>query len=332
MDPFAGPQHTETLIADVHTALGKIEGLNVRKSAVLAPCTRFGVGGPADLFAETASTSAFAAAIRVCRRSNLPLYILGDGSNVIVSDAGFRGLVLRFTACKVQVEGVEIIADAGAPLETVVTTSVSCGLQGLETLVRIPGSVGAAVFGNVGAYGKSISETVISVEIFDGTKVRKISNKDCDFVYRGSVFKQNKNWVIFQVTFGAERGDRDILRARAAEITIIRDEKFPSAMRCAGSIFKNLYLSDLPARAAAEVPNRVVRKGKVASAHFLEQVGAKGMQRGGIRIADYHANLIYNQGGGTARELRDLIADLKKRVEDRFGIEIEEEVQYIGEF
>ena len=101
-------------------------------------------------------------------------------------------------------------------------------------------------------------------------------------------------------------------------------------MRCAGSIFKNLYLDDLPAAAAAEVPARVVREGKVASAYFLEQVGAKGMRQGGIRIADYHANLIYNAGGGTAAELRDLIAELKQHVENRFGIRLEEEVQYIG--
>ena len=331
MNSSAGPQHAAISISDAHAAVREIDGLSVRESVVLAPYTRFGIGGPADLFAETADASTFAAAVRVCRESTLPFHVLGDGSNVIVSDNGFRGLVLRFTACDVRVEGSEISTDAGAPLETLVATSVDHGLRGLETLARIPGSVGAAVYGNAGAYGHSISETVTSVEIFDGAEVRRIGNEECDFVYRGSIFKYHKDWMIFQVGFELESGDRDALRARAAEITAVRDEKFPPSMRCAGSIFKNLYLDDLPAEAAAEVPARVVREGKVASAYFLEQVGAKGMRQGGIRIADYHANLIYNAGGGRAAELRDLIAELKQRVENRFGIRVEEEVQYIGE-
>ncbi len=329
MNSSAGPQHSAMSIADAHAELREIANLNIRQSVVLAPYTRFGIGGPADLFAETTDPSAFAAAVTLCRDTNLPVYVLGDGSNVIVSDDGFRGLVLRFTACDVRVEGSDVSADAGAPLEALVTTSVDRGLRGLETLARIPGSVGAAVYGNAGAYGHSISETVESVEIFDGAKVRRINNEVCAFVYRGSVFKQHKDWMIFEVGCRLESGDRDALRARAAEITAIRDEKFPPEMRCAGSIFKNLYLRDLPASAAAEVPARVVREGKVASAYFLERVGAKGMRRGGIRIADYHANLIYNAGGGTARELRDLIAELKQRVRHRFGIQVEEEVQYV---
>ena len=331
MNFAARSQHAASSIADGHAALREIHGLTVRESVVLAPHTRFGIGGPADLFAETDDARAFAAAVTVCRESTIPLYILGDGSNVIVSDEGFRGLVLRFTAAGVRVEGPLVSADAGAPLESLVTTSVDHGLRGLETLARIPGSVGAAVYGNAGAYGHSISETVGAVEVFDGVQVRRIGNAECAFVYRGSVFKQHKDWLIFEIRFQLESGNRDELRAKVAEITAVRDEKFPPSMRCAGSIFKNLYLDDLPAAAAAEVPARVVREGKVASAYFLEQVGAKGMQRGGIRIADYHANLIYDDGGGTARELRDLIAELKQRVEKRFGIEVEEEVQYIGE-
>ena len=101
-------------------------------------------------------------------------------------------------------------------------------------------------------------------------------------------------------------------------------------MRCAGSIFKNLHLDTLPASAAALVPDRAVRAGKVASAFFLEQVGAKGMRNGGIEIASYHANLIFNRGGGTASQICALVAELKARVRDRFGFEVEEEVQYVG--
>ena len=119
------------------------------------------------------------------------------------------------------------------------------------------------------------------------------------------------------------------LRATAAGILKIRNEKYPPTMRCAGSIFKNLLWADLSEAVRAQVPAAVVREGKVPSAYFLEQAGAKGLVSGGVRVADYHANLIYNEGGGTASDVRELIADLKRRVRERFGLDLEEEVQYV---
>jgi UDP-N-acetylmuramate dehydrogenase len=120
------------------------------------------------------------------------------------------------------------------------------------------------------------------------------------------------------------------LRRTADDIMKIRLEKYPPTMKCAGSIFKNLILAELPESVQRQVPERVIREGKVPSAYFLEQVGAKGIENGDIRVADYHANLIYNAGRGTARQLCEVIADLKSRVRERFGLTLEEEVQYVG--
>ena len=110
----------------------------------------------------------------------------------------------------------------------------------------------------------------------------------------------------------------------------VRNEKYPPTMRCAGSIFKNLIFAELPEAVRSEVPERVIREGKVPSAYFLELAGAKGMVLGGVRVADYHANLIYNAVGGTAQQVRELIGTLKRRVRERCGLELEEEVQYLG--
>ena len=313
-------------------ALSAVDKLTLQKDVQLSRHTRFGIGGPADLFAETLSPAAFAEATAVCRRHALPVYVLGDGSNVIVSDEGFRGLILRFVAKSLTRDGDRIVADSGAPLESLIEFSIDAGLQGLETLARIPGSVGAAVFGNAGAYGHAISERVEEVEYFDGENVRTLDNAGCRFEYRGSIFKRHGDWLIFRTRFALEPGDPDALRKKADEITTIRDEKFPPTMRCAGSIFKNLHVKDLPPEVAARVPERVIRDGKVAAAYFLEQVGAKGMRKGGIEIASYHANLIYNTGDGTAAQLREIIGELKNRIRERYGFEVEEEVQYIGEF
>ena len=120
------------------------------------------------------------------------------------------------------------------------------------------------------------------------------------------------------------------LAAMAHEIRTVRDAKYPPAMRCAGSTFKNVFFADLPERTQAEIPPKVIREGKVPSAWFLEQTGAKGLRRGDIQVASYHANLIYNDGAGRASDLVILIQELKKRVWDRFGFELEEEVQYVG--
>ena len=125
-------------------------------------------------------------------------------------------------------------------------------------------------------------------------------------------------------------GDLRELRKAADEILTIRNAKYPPTMKCAGSIFKNLLWKDLPEAVAAEVPNSAVREGKVPAAWFLEQVGAKGLDRGDIHVATYHAHLIYNGGAGTAADLCALIQELKARVRRRFGIELEEEVQYVG--
>ena len=311
--------------------LQDIPGLTLRAGAPLAELTRFGIGGAADLLAETSDSLAFVAAIRACRAAGIPFYIIGDGSNLIVSDRGYRGVVLRLASKGLVAAGTCIVADAGAPLQALVDAAIDRGLAGLETLTGIPGSVGAAVYGNAGAYGHSLSERVTGVELFDGETIRTLAHADCEFEYRESVFKRHKDWIILRVTLQLEPGDGAALRARADEIRRVRDEKFPPTMRCAGSIFKNLLVANLPPEVVAGIPPQAIREGKMAAAYFLDQVGAKGMRRNGIQVADYHANLIYNAGGGTADDLRAIIADLRERVQAQFGILLEEEVQYLGE-
>lgn len=313
-----------------HARLAAIPNLAVRAGAPLAGYTRFGIGGPADVYAETADESAFVSALEIARGSGLPYVVIGGGTNLIVADAGFRGVVLRFVSCTLAADGTRVSADAGVVLQTLVDFTTTRGLRGVETLAGIPGSVGAAVYGNAGAYGHSISERVEAVRAFDGSGIRTFSNVECEFRYRESVFKRRKSWVIFSTVLGMERGDPGELERTAGEIVRVRNEKFPPSMKCAGSIFKNLLAGELAPPVLAEVPPEVVREGKVPAAWFLQQVGAKEMKAGDIHVASYHANLIYNGGGGTARDLRALIAELKARVRARFGLQLEEEVQYVG--
>jgi len=310
--------------------LAALPNLTVSTDTPLSRYTRFGIGGPADIYAETPSVEAFVAALSVARDSGLDYVVIGGGTNLIVSDLGFRGVVLRFTSSRILAAQNRVMVDGGAVLQDLVDFAIARGLKGLETLAGIPGSAGAAIYGNAGAYGHSISERIRQVRFFDGERVRVFDNEQCEFHYRESIFKRNKDWIIFSAELVLDPAPPQELRTIADDILKVRNEKFPVTMKCAGSVFKNLILSELPPDAAKGVPANVVREGKVPAAYFLEQVGAKGMQRGDIHVASYHANLIYNAGQGTARDLCELIDELKERAHSRFGVALEEEVQYVG--
>ena len=292
--------------------------------------TRFGIGGPAEVYVETSDEQSFMQAFALARSDGADYTVIGDGTNLIVSDSGFPGIVLRFTARHIHNQATTARAHAGAELQTVVDQCIDLGLKGIETMTGIPGSLGAAVYGNAGAYGHSIEERIQHVRFFDGAAVRVFNKAECEFHYRESIFKRHKDWIIFSAVLEMDPAPADELRKTAAEIFQIRLAKYPPTMKCAGSIFKNLILAELPIEVRRQIPERVIREGKAPSAYFLEQVGAKGMRSGDIQVADYHANLIYNAGQGTARQLCEIIGELKSRVRQQFGLELEEEVQYVG--
>jgi UDP-N-acetylmuramate dehydrogenase len=313
----------------VQRTLEAVPALTVLRDEPLAPHTRFGIGGPADLYVEATDPTHFAEALRIAESAGLQTMVIGAGSNLIVSDEGFRGVILKLVNNQISAEGTTVHVDAGAVLQHLVDFTVDRGLKGLETMTGIPGFVGAAIYGNAGAYGHSIQEIVRSVRFFDGAESRCFTNAECEFHYRESIFKRHKEWIVVSAELALQPGD-GTERATAGRILATRNKKYPPAMKCAGSIFKNYLLAGLPKPVAEQVPANVVIEGKVPSAWFLEQVGAKGMRKGDIQVADYHANLIYNDGHGTAQDLTAVIRELKHRVESRFQMPLEEEVQYVG--
>ncbi len=319
-----------SLVEETYRRLAGIPGLTVLRDAPLSNYTRFGIGGPADIYAETSDAEQFITALHVAKTSGLETVVIGGGTNLIVSDDGFRGVVLRLVNRALRAEGTSVYVEGGAVLQALVDYTVGLGLRGLETMTGIPGSVGAAIYGNAGAYGHSIAERIATVRFYDGETVRVFSREQCEFRYRESIFKRHKDWIVFSAALTMEAGDADSLRAASDKILDVRNRKYPPTMKCAGSIFKNFLLAELPPAVASAIPTNVVIEGKVPSAWFLEQVGAKGMKQGDIHVADYHANLIYNAGSGTARDLGAIIDDLKQRVGARWGIPLEEEVQYVG--
>lgn len=307
--------------------LSAIPNVQLFLNAPLARYTRFEIGGPARMLANVSTVEALAETLQLAKDSGTPKAIIGGGTNLIADDEGFPGVVVRYVAKNIEIEGTRVRVEAGAMLQDLVDRTIDAGLRGLETMTGIPGWAGGAIYGNAGAYGHSIQECVESVRFFDGSETRELKGDQVGFAYRASIFKIRKDWVVLGAVLNLHPADPRELRATADGILKIRNEKYPPTMKCAGSIFKNLLLCELPA--GVTVPEKVVREGKVPSAYFLEAAGAKGLAIGGVRVADYHANLIYNEGGGTARDLWHLIETLKAGVFEKFGIQLEEEVQAV---
>jgi len=304
--------------------------ISFKENEPLSQHTRFGLGGPARLFVDVNDPQILPDTLAVLQATNLPLINLGGGSNLIVSDAGFDGIVVRFTGKSIQKHEDHTLAEAGAVWQDVVDFHTELSLTGMERMTGIPGWFGGALYGNAGAYGQTMMDFVESVRIFDGLNLRDIPNADCHFAYRTSGFKSHKDWILLSARLRLSAGDPLEIRQTAHEILTTRNEKFPPSMKCAGSIFKNLFVAKLPEKALNSLPPGIMRAGKVPSAWFLEQVGSKGMTHGGIQVASYHANLIYNTGNGTAKEVCHLIDSLKQSVFSQFDLMLEEEIQYIG--
>ncbi len=285
----------------------------------LASLTTFGTGGPARYFLTAVSADEISAAVTTATRLNLPLFLMGGGSNLLISDRGFDGLVVR-----VDVRGMEVIdscsisCGAGEDLTALVDFATEHSLTGIEFAAGIWGTVGGAIYGNAGAYGGEIGRRVEALTLVEpGGKVKKVDGAYCRFGYRDSYLKTTGE-IVVEARFLLEKGDVADIRQRVQEIVAVREVKFPPESKSAGCFFKN-------------IPDPKEKFGKLPAGRLLEQVGAKGMSVGGARVFDKHANIIVNTGGATSKDIRQLADKLKEKVFAEFGIRLEEEIIQVGD-
>ncbi|MBI2097616.1 MAG: UDP-N-acetylmuramate dehydrogenase [Candidatus Vogelbacteria bacterium] len=305
--------------------------LSLCRNVPLAPLTTFAVGGRARWFVSVSSPEQLVEAVKTARVKKLAYRVFAGGSNVVFGDRTFHGLMIQFRP-KVKPchwQGLTLTCQANLPLASLIKTAVSHGLAGLENLSGIPGTVGGAIVGNAGAYGQGIADCLTRVEIFDGRKTRWLDKKQCSFVYRESIFKR-RDWLVLRAEFRLTKGDKKVLAKKSREIIKIRSEKYNPRLRSPGSFFKNVLVKDVSRATLAKLDQTKIRDGKIPAGYLLEAVGAKGMRQGGIRVADFHGNLLINDNHGTYRDVITLAAKLKKLVQAKFGIQLDEEVRYLG--
>ncbi len=300
--------------------------ISPKKNISLAPKTTFGVGERAELFVRAQSPEELIEASLFARAQKIPFHIIAGGSNVVFPDATLKGLTAQFLGGIVVDEENGFVTDAGVPLYRVVSRAIALGFAGLETLTSIPGTVGGAVYGNAGAYGHSIGESVSEVEVFDGRKRIWIKKTPRTFGYRTSFFK-HKPYLILRIKFLFKKGDKAVLRKESQRIKEIREKKYPMNLKCPGSFFKNVLMKDVSKKALSRIDLNKVIEGKIPAGYLLDAVGARGMSVGGVCVADYHGNLILNSGKATQKDVLQLAEILKKKVQEKFGILLEEEVR-----
>jgi UDP-N-acetylmuramate dehydrogenase len=339
--------------------LGAQREMDIEKDVSLAPFTTFGIGGPAVYMVRAKTFADVQAAFAFAKEQKLKVLILGGGSNMLVADEGFDGLVVKIELQGITREGDLLVAAAGEPWDGLVERAVREGLWGIENLSGIPGTMGAAPIQNIGAYGTEVKDTLAWVEVLEVTSgaVRRFSNAECQFGYRDSYFKRNpREYVVLRVAFALREEAKpnitykdlqtafsgkdiervDLSRVREAVLGI-RAKKFPdlSLEGTAGSYFLNpIVAPEVAARLAArypELPQFSTANGvKVSLAWLLDHaLGLKGIAVGGARLFERQPIVVVAVHGTRATDVRALAQKIKDEVKEKVSVDIEEEVQQI---
>lgn len=285
----------------------------VKAGEPLAPHVYLKVGGPADFYFEAQNSQDLADAVKAAIEAKTPLVIIGNGSNVLVSEKGFRGLVIKNSSKNIKFLPHGFVeVDSGVDNADLITAAKNRGLLGTERLLKVPGTVGGAVYMNAGDTGKGrfFGDLVVSVEVIDKNgNANKLRGEECDFGYRTSRF-QTSGEIILKTKIQLKQASKEEIEAKAKDILVRKMHQPPGPSL--GSTFKN-------------PPGNFAGK-------LIEECGLKGTKVGGAKISEKHANFIINTGNAKAADVKALIDLMKQKVKEKFGIDLEEEIRYLGDW
>ena len=274
--------------------------------------TTFRVGGPARFFVMPKTAEELQGIIACCRETQVPYYIIGNGSNLLVSDQGYEGVVVQIfkEMNEIRIEGEEIVAQAGALLSAVAARAAEASLTGFEFAAGIPGTLGGACVMNAGAYGGEMAQVVKEAAVlFPDEGIKYLSGAEMDFSYRHSLLTAHPEAVVLRTVFRLQRGDREEIRKKMEELMARRKASQPLEFPSAGSTFKR-------------------PEGHFAAA-LIDQCGLKGLTVGGAQVSEKHAGFVINRGGATCADVTGLMAEIQRRVREQTGVELEPEVRVI---
>lgn len=274
--------------------------------------TTFRIGGPADCFVQIENKEQLIRLQRYLKQLGMPFFMLGNGSNLLVSDKGYQGIVLQIgqKMSKIEVDGNVITAQAGAAMSQVARAALEHGLTGLEFASGIPGTIGGGVVMNAGAYDGELSGVVTQVNVVNSEgECMELENDSMEFGYRTSIIRNN-SFTVTEVILKLEEGDREQIRAKMEDLAARRREKQPLEYPSAGSTFKR-------------------PRGNFAGKLIMD-AGLRGFQIGGAKVSEKHCGFIVNTGNATAEDVRDVISEVRKQVKERFHVDLEPEILFLG--
>lgn len=287
----------------------------VRRDELMKNHTTFRVGGAAKFFVTPYTTSELVSTLKICQQSGCPWFLLGNGSNLLVSDKGFDGTIIKLEGNFAQVEvleGERICAGGGVLLSQAAKTACESGLSGFEFAAGIPGTSGGALVMNAGAYGREIKDVLVSATVLTPSFAQiEVSAKDLNLGYRTSAL-MNQDMVVLSAVFQLEKGRTKDIQAKIKELADARKEKQPLEYPSAGSTFK--------------------RPEGYFAGKLIQDAGLKGVQIGGAQVSEKHCGFIINRGDASASEIMQLCCQVKKKVKETFNVEMEMEVKTLGEF
>ncbi|MCK5285896.1 MAG: UDP-N-acetylmuramate dehydrogenase [Candidatus Pacebacteria bacterium] len=333
--------------------------MEIQKNILLAPYTSFKIGGEARFFTVVKNIEDLRLGVNFAKQNSLPIFILGKGSNILISDNGFSGLVLKieidYLETKLPSEDfVEIVVGAGMILDELIEKMTKKKLWGIENLSYIPGTVGASAVQNAGAFGVEVKDTILWIEVFDINtgKTQKLNNKECYFAYRNSIFKEEPNWVIIKIVFRLKikkesnysynnlenlKNKKDLTSQDVRDKIIeIRKKITPriEGLGSAGSFFKNPIISkkefkELKEKFPESPSFMEGERIKIPIAWFIDKFGWKGYFDGEVGIYDKHALMLVNKGKGTCDEVKNLAQKISDDIYKKTGLKLETEVVFV---
>ena len=312
--------------------------INIQKNIPLAPLTTLKIGGPAKYFTKISSEKELIEAIQYAKKNKLEVFVLGGGSNILINDDGFNGLVIKNksqeSTIKILNQQLTVLVESwsGNSLAQLVKFSIKNSLTGLEWAAGIPGSVGGALRGNAGAYDNQIADNVEKIKTIDrlNGEIKIFKNKDCNFEYRNSIFKQKPNLIILSCVLKLNKSNKDEIEKKVKKIIQKRNDKLPKGFN-AGSFFQNPVVNDQKLITQFEHDSQTqCHNNKIPAGWLIDEVGLRGKKIGGVAISKKHANFIINKGNAKAQEVIMLSSLIKTKVRDKLGVQLKEEVQYIG--
>lgn len=306
-----------------------------QENVLLKRHSNYKIGGPAKYFFEAESVEEIIEAIKTARRIKTSVFILGGGTNILFSDEGFNGLILKQNIRFIKKDGDLIRVGAGVSITQLLNYSVAKNLSGLEWAAGIPGTLGGAIRGNAGAFGDEIKDVIKEVVSLDISgprlKIIKRNNLDCKFNYRSSIFKKQSE-IIIEASLLLRKGNRKSIETAIKQNINYRKKRQPLEYPSLGSTFKNVDIRKIAKKQYKNFESIIKRDPfpVIPAAYLISEAGLKGISRGGAMISPKHSNFIVNVAAATSSDVKNLIAFVKKEVYKKFKINLEEEIEILG--